>query len=500
MNFIDKLNDIVGFINDNILWGIPMIIAILLTGMILSVRARFLQVRKFGKVFTETIVPTFKKRGKKDKPKRAENEKTISQFEAFSAALAGTVGTGNIIGVASAMLAGGPGAVFWMWVSAFFGLMTSFAENVLGNYFRKKDKDGNVSGGPMYYIENGLGKKWLALIFSACCLLAAVGMGMVQSNSISGTIQNVVRVGSDKVIAAIVGVAVALIIALVIIGGIKRIGRFASLVVPFMAVLFIVMACSIIGINITRVPHAFALIFKGAFSLRSVGGGLLGYTVMTAMRFGFARGIFSNEAGLGSGVIAQSTSETKEPVQQGLWGVFGVFFDTFVICTLTALTLLCTSGDYFMNIGGNAGADATTVASSAFSGTFGLFGEIVFAIILPLFAFTTILAWSFYGEKAIEYLFGQKTGKKAGTAFKVLYVLLLVVGAIVKSDFVWSLDDMFNALMALPNLAALILLSGLVVKISKNYFERKAGKDVLPMLSAYPERNRELAARLHEED
>ena len=494
--FFDKLTSILSFINDNILWGIPMILIILGAGIFMTVRTRALQLRRFGTSVSSTIVPTIKEMIHGKKHAKNKKEKSISQFEAFSSAIAGTVGTGNIVGVAGAMLSGGPGAVFWMWVSAFFGLVTNYSENVLGLYYRKKDAEGNFSGGPMYYIEHGLGWKKLAKVFALCCTLAAVGM--VQVNSISGTIQTAITTDPNKqmVIAWIVGIAVFALTALIVIGGIQRIGKVASLLVPFMVLLFIVMALIILCINVTVIPAAFALIFKNAFSFRALGGGFLGYTIMMAMRYGFARGIFSNEAGLGSSVIAHSASDTKEPVKQGLWGIFEVFLDTFVVCTLTALTLLTTGAYDFFNFL-SITADKTTVARSAFAENFGTFGILVFTIILPLFAFTTVLAWSYYGEKAAEYLFGSKKG---GLAFKIVYVLLLIVGAVTSSAFVWTLDDMFNAMMAVPNLIGVIGLSGVVVKVSKNYFDRKAGKDVEPMLSAYPELNEEFKKDLDNED
>ena len=487
--FLNSLTEFISFVNTDILWGIPMIVAVLGTGILITVRTRALQVRRFGYAVSNTIIPTVRNMTKKRGGKRRDGEKTISQFEAFSAAISGTVGTGNIVGVAGALLSGGPGAVFWMWVSAFFGLVTNYAENVLGIYFRRRDNSGNVSGGPMYYISGGLRAHWLAMIFSLCCLLAAVGMGMVQTNSMSGVIQNVVTGGdgTSAVTAWIVGIAVAAVTALIVIGGIKRIGRVASMIVPFMALLFIVMALTIIIVNITSVPAVFALIFTSAFSLRSVAGGFFGYMVMTGMRYGFARGVFSNEAGLGSSVIAHSASDTKEPVVQGLWGIFGVFLDTFVICTLTALSLMSCGIYDFTAISENAeaGIQQSEVAISAFLDTFGRAGSVIFAIILPLFAFTTIIAWSYYGEKAAEYLFGKRHGRAAAMVFKTVYVLLLPVGAVVSSELVWQLDDMFNAMMALPNLIALIVMSGLVARISKNYFDRRAGLDIEPMLSAY---------------
>jgi len=496
------LNDALNFINDNILWGIPMIVAILATGVFITIRTRFLQVRKFGTAFSSTFVPMFKSIGKEKGKKK--NAKTVSQFEAFSAAISGTVGTGNMVGVATALIAGGPGAIFWMWVSAFFGLVTNYSENVLGLYYRKKDKKGEMCGGPMYYISNGLKLKWLAFFFAFCCALAAVGMGMVQANSISGTLQNTITGKASTVVAIVTGIVIVALTALIVVGGIKRIGKVASYVVPFMALLFIIMSLIILCINITAVPKAFGLIFANAFSIRSVSGGFLGYVIMKGMRFGFARGIFSNEAGLGSSVIAHSASETKEPVKQGLWGIMEVFIDTFIVCTLTALSLLTVTvktGAYdFTDIAGNIGnsLSGSAIAPLAFTTTFGTFGQVVFSIILPLFAFTTILAWAYYGEKAVQYLFGKK-GDVAALIFKILYVGLLFVGSMVKSDFVWALDDMFNAMMALPNLVALFFLSKQIVEITKNYFARKKGAVLPPMLSAYEDLNNELVSEMKEQ-
>ncbi len=492
---------VIQFINDNILWGIPLIIALLGTGVILTVRSRAVQVRKLGDAFKSTVVPTVKSIGKKS-DKKDKTEKSVSPFEAFSAAISGTVGTGNIVGVASAIISGGFGAVFWMWVSAFFGLCTNFSENVLGLYFRKKDKDGVIYGGPMYYIEHGISKKhsfkWLAMIFAACCMLAASGMGMVQANNISGTLQTTINSAKSESTDLIIGICVAALVviftALVVLGGIQRIGKVTSMIVPFMCVLFVIMALIIIFMNIAVVPAAFALIFKEAFSFRSLGGGLLGYGIMMAMRYGFARGIFSNEAGLGSSVIAQCSSEEKEPVKQGLWGIFGVFIDTFVICTLTALTIITTVLSSGKEVNGFSG-NTSSLAIFPYTEMLGIFGNIVFSIILPLFAFTTIVAWAHYGEKAAQYIFGQKHAKISGTVFKVVYIGTLVFGALVKNDFIWALDDMFNALMALPNLIALICMSGLVCKITKNYYDRKKGLDIEPMLSAYPEVNKELSGK-----
>ena len=497
---------VIAFINENILWGIPLILAILGTGIYLTVRMRAMQVKKFPTVMGATLGETFKSVKKKgEKKEKEKDKKTVSAFEAFASAISGTVGTGNIVGVTGAIISGGPGAVLWMWISAFFGMITKYSENVLGMFFRKKDKNGEMNGGPMHYIEHGLKFRTLAIVFSLCCCLAAIGMGMVQANAISGTLQGAIAGDNTKlakIIAVITGIVVVLVTALIVIGGIKRIGKVASVVVPFMAILFILMALVVITINISVVPKAFALIFKGAFSFRAVGGGFFGYTIMMAMRYGFARGVFSNEAGLGSSCIAHSASENKEPVKQGLWGILEVFIDTFVICTLTALSLLCAAiktGLYdFTNVAGNTGLEKNFLAQFAFHHPFGTVGTVLFSIMLPLFAFTTILAWSYYGQQSVRYLFG-KHGKVAENCFKVLYVGLLMVGAVVASDLVWQLDDMFNALMALPNLIALLMLGGLVVKITKNYFARLKGERVAPMLSADPALNAEFLDALLKE-
>lgn len=495
---MEALINVISFINSNILWGIPLIIAIMGTGLLLSLRTRFIQVRKFNVSLKSTIVPTVKSIFKSNKDSEHLDKSEITQFQAFSAAISGTVGTGNIVGVAGAMLAGGPGAVFWMWVSAFFGLVTNYSENVLGLYYRKKDQEGNISGGPMYYISEGLKLKGLAYIFSFCCLLAAIGMGMVQSNALSGTVQAAISQNDNQrlAIALFIGVIVSAVTGLIVLGGIKRIGAVASLLVPFMALLFMICAVIVLIVNYMHIPYAFAVIFKGAFSWQSVSGGLFGHVIAMSMRYGFARGVFSNEAGLGSSVIAHSSSSTKEPVLQGLWGIFEVFFDTFIICTLTAVTLIVvgkSSGVIdFTQIAANSSIGKNDIASLAFNQTFGNIGTAIFSIIIPLFAFTTILAWSFYGVKACTFIFSNHV-KKASFVFLVIYLIMLFLGAIAKSDLVWELDDMFNALMALPNLFALVCLSGTVVKISNNYFRRLNGEKIEPMLSAYPDRNAELA-------
>ncbi|MCR5783568.1 MAG: sodium:alanine symporter family protein [Clostridia bacterium] len=494
---IENVNNAV----NGVVWGWPVIILILGTGIYLTVRTRGLQITHFKESLNTTIIPTVKGLGKK---KTADGRlRSVSQFEAFSTAISGTVGTGNIIGVVSAILTGGPGAVFWMWVSAFFGMVTNYSENVLGLYYRKKDKNGNLSGGAFYYIANGLKWKWLAYLAAVFCVFAAVGMSGVQTNKISGTLAEAfsrISVNADAdTLRLIVGIIVAVITAVVIIGGIRRIGRVASMLVPVMSLLFIVMALIAVFMNISRLPSAVALIFGNAFSFKAAGGGILGYSFAQVIKKGMARGVFSNEAGLGSSVIAHSASETREPVKQGLWGVFEVFFDTFVICTLTALMFLTTYNVADLS----ADSEDSVMSMTMFSSNFGAFGTAVFSVILPLFAFTTVIAWSYYGEKAVEFCFGwlkEGRSKIAVSVFKVVYVVLIAASATIHSDLIWAIDDTFNGLMAVPNLICLIALAGLVSRITRNYFDRKKSKDVEPMLSAYPELNEEFAADIRTEN
>lgn len=490
-NILSAIENANTFLN-NIVWGWPVIILILGTGILLSFRTKFLQVGHFKDSLNSTIIPTLKSLGKKKK--KDERANSISQFEAFSTAISGTVGTGNIVGVVSAILTGGPGAVFWMWISAFFGMVTNYSENVLGLYYRKKDKKGNFSGGAFYYIYYGLKWKWLAYMAAIFCIFAAIGMSGVQTNKISGSISEAIArftsLENTQTVKFIVGIAVAVITAIVIIGGIKRIGKVASTLVPFMSLIFIILAVTAIFMHIQNVPSTFALIFTQAFNFKAVGGGILGYTFAKVIKKGMARGVFSNEAGLGSSVIAHSASETREPVMQGLWGLFEVFFDTFIICTLTALMFLTT-----FNVNDlSSDLEDSVMSMTMFSSNYGGFGTVVFAVILPLFAFTTVIAWSYYGEKAVEFCFGflgEKPRDIIVKVFKILYVVLIAVSSTIHSDLIWAIDDTFNGLMAVPNLICLVALSGLVAKITKNYFDRKKGIKIEPMLSAYPEQNEE---------
>lgn len=521
---MEKILEVIATINsaiNGVVWGWPMIILILGTGIYLTVRTKCLQVRKFGTSWGETIIPTVKSMGKKRTS--IKGEKTISPFEAFATAISGTVGTGNIIGVTSAIMTGGPGAVFWMWISAFFGMVTNYAENVLGMYFRKKDSTGEFSGGPMQYLSEGIGRnvkgkggsvlrglgKVLGVMAAVFCVFAAIGMSGAQTNNIAGTFEDIFGkmegVNTDLVVL-IVGIVVAIVLALVILGGIKSIGRVASILVPFMSLVFIAMAIVIIFANVTMIGNAFGLIFSNIFKFESAIAGVGGYMFAQIIQKGLARGVFSNEAGLGSSVIAHSASATREPVKQGLWGIFEVFFDTFIICTLTALVILVCFGNetgmkdvlYYVDANGNT-LSTTVVSMRAFQSLFGDVGTVIYAVIIPLFAFTTILAWSYYGEKCVQFLF-RKTGAKgqkiASIVFKVAYVLLVIVAAIMDNTLAWEISDTFNGLMALPNLIGLVFMGGLVVKINKNYFDRKKGLNVEPMLSAYPVQNEEFQAEL----
>ncbi len=486
---MQAIYDVLNWIDGNILWGIPMLILIIGAGIVVSIRTKFLQLRKFGYSMKQTMGKTFKLMAKKG-DKTVINEKAISPFEAFCTAVSGTVGTGNIVGVTTAILSGGPGAVFWMWISAFFGMVTKYAEITLGMFFRKKDEKGEYIGGPMYYIEKGTKMKWLAILFAVFTMLAAIGMSSVQADTIQATWKTTFSIPTW-----VTAIIIAVVTALVVLGGIKRIGKVTSIIVPFMAIFFVIMALIVVCVNITAVPAVFAKIFASAFSFKSVSGGLLGYGIMMAMRYGFARGVFSNEAGLGSSTIAHATADEVEPVRQGLWGILEVFIDTFVICTLTALFVLTS------NVGDLGGGAST--ALGAFTSLGGVIGNVFkysYSVILPLFAFSTILAWAVYGEKACQYIFG----KKSNIYFNILYVVMIIAmglltffgGDNLGADFVWLISDMTNALMAIPNLIGIIVLSGLLVKITKNYFDRKKGLDVEPMISAYEDVNKELAEKI----
>lgn len=481
---VEEISKVNTAVND-VVWGIPMLILLLGVGIYMTSGTGFFQVRYFGHTMSETILAIFRN----NKVVKTKDKKAISQFQALATALAATVGTGNIVGVATAIASGGPGAVFWMWVSAFFGMMTNYSENVLGIFYRKKNSKGEWTSGPMRYIEEGLKLKWLAVIFSVFCLIASFGIGNIaQINGISTSLQ-----GSFGIPPWIVGIVLAVVVGFVILGGLKRIVSVTEKLVPVMAALYIIGALIVITMNGANIPAAFAAIFKGAFSLRSAGSGIMGYVIAKAIRFGMARGVFSNEAGLGSSVMVHSSSDVKEPVTQGIWGIFEVFFDTIVICTLTALSILTTGAD---KIEGLVGVQITTYA---FNHTLGSAGTYIITFCILLFAFSTILGWSVYGTRAIEYLGGEKSVKW----YKLLFSIVVFIGSISSVQLVWDLSDTFNGLMAIPNLIAVFFLSKQVFAITKNYKDRKLSSsplDVEPLLSAYPDIQQEQLKALRDDE
>ena len=514
---MDKFIEIVTNVNDAVnsaVWGLPGLILLIGTGILLTVGTCVFQITHVGHWWKQTIASVFKKNSSATKK---TDTKTISQFQALCAALAATVGTGNIAGVAAAIVTGGPGAVFWMWVAAFFGMMTNFSENLLGIYYRRRNKDGEWSGGPMYYLTDGLGKrygkKWLqipasvlAVLFSCFAILASFGIGnMAQINKIvlnmdaaffpNVTLGTIPGTGID-IIHLIIGLALLIIGALIIIGGLQRIARVAEIVVPFMAVAYVIGAAIIFFCNIQEVGAMFGAIFKFAFTPAAFIGGGIGVLIKKTMTQGFKRGVFSNEAGLGSSVLVHSSSNVKEPVKQGMWGVFEVFFDTFVVCSMTAVVVLSTGYIDLTTGAPVAGANGDTLVSQAFGQYFGAPGTWFVAIAMLFFAFTTVLGWSQYGSKAVEYLFGTKGVK----VYRFIFVAMIVSGAVMEGGLAWDLSDTFNGLMMIPNLIGVIALFPLVLKITKNYVDRKIkGKDIAPMLSYDPVLQAEAEARPDED-
>lgn len=505
--FIDKITEINGVLN-TFIWGVPGLVLLVGTGILLTVCTKFFQVAHVEHWFKETVGSLFKKDSKSTKK---TDKQSISQFQALCTALAATVGTGNIAGVAAAIVLGGPGAVFWMWVAAFFGMMTNFSENVLGIYFRRRNSSGEWSGGAMYYIKDGLGSKKgfktiakvLAVLFASFAMLASFGIGnMGQVNKITLNIQSAFFKNTDlgtvagmPVLGLTIGVALVILGGLIILGGLQRIASFAERVVPFMAIFYIIGALVIMFINIENVPDMIVSIFKFAFTGRAAAGGAAG-AVFMAITQGFKRGVFSNEAGLGSSVMVHSSSNVKEPVRQGMWGIFEVFFDTFIICSMTAIVVL-SSGHIDLATGVvQEGIEDSTLVSQVFGNAFGIAGEWFVAIAMLLFAFTTVLGWSQYGAKAVEYLFGVKAVK----IYKVVFVLMIVSGAVMTSSLAWDISDTFNGFMMVPNLIGVLAMLPLVVKLARNYVDRKLKhKDIMPMLSYDPQIQKEMAKDLDKE-
>lgn len=496
LNALAQGNDVV----NTFIWTTLGLVLLLGTGLLTTAVTKFFQVTQLKRWWKNTIGSLFAK----DVIKHDESGKALSPFQALCTALAATIGVGNIAGVAAAICIGGPGAVFWMWVAAFFGMMTNYSENVLGLYYRRRNKDGEWSGGAMYYLQDGLGGKQgckklgrvLAVLFSIFTLLASFGIGaMGQVNKIVVNIQSAFPVAAlDGVVlyegvtlySLIIGLALVALAAAITLGGLKRVATFAEKVVPFMVVLFIAGSLTIVCVNYQNILPALGAIFKTAFCPMAAVGGATGAAIRAVMVQGFKRGVFSNEAGLGSSVMVHSNSNVTEPVKQGMWGIFEVFADTMVVCTMTALVVL-TSGVYDLNTGAIAaglGSDATLVAA-AFNSVFsvGGLGEKFVAIAILLFAFTTVLGWNHYGTKAWEYLFGVGSVN----VYKVIHLVMILFGALLTSSLAWDISDTFNGLMMLPNLIGVISLSGLVSKITRNYLDRQHGLDVPPMLSAFPQ-------------
>ena len=461
---IESINNVV----NNFIWGVPAMICIVGVGLLLSIRTGFLQIRKFPYAMKVTIGRMLKK--------REASDGALTPFQAVCTALAATVGTGNIAGVAGAIAIGGPGAVFWMWISALLGMCTKFSEVTLAVHFREKNAEGDLVGGPMYYIKNGLKKQWhwLAYLFAAFGVLTVFGTGnATQVNTITTAIDSalynygVISEQNVSTLNLVIGIILAVLIGLILLGGIKRIGQVAEKLVPFMAVIYIILAIGVVILNYRNIPTVFASIFKGAFSPASVTGGAVGSFFMS-MKKGVSRGIFSNEAGLGTGSIAHACADTRKPVKQGFFGIFEVFVDTLVICTLTALVILCSGVP--VGYGDAAGAELTILG---FTSTYGSWVSIFTAIAMCCFAFSTIIGWGLYGTRCVEFLLGTR----ANRPFMILYALVAIVGATMELGLMWNIAETFNGLMVIPNLIAVFLLSGVVVRLVKEYFDRE-GKNV----------------------
>ncbi len=453
---MEAIESFVGTVN-SIVWGPYMLVLLVGTGLFLTVRLGFMTFRYLP--YALKLVFT------RHQDKDAEGD--ISHFQSLMTALAATIGTGNIAGVATAVTLGGPGAVFWMWVTALVGMATKYAEAILAVKYRIVDDRGEMAGGPMYFLERGLNMKWLGILFAFFGAFAAFGIGnMVQSNSVADAIQS-----TFNITPIISGIVLAVLTALVVIGGIKSIGRVTSILVPFMAVLYIIGGLVIIFLNIGQLPSAFAYIIEAAFAGHEpVAGGFLGATVAQAIRFGVARGVFSNEAGLGSAPIAAAAAKTDHPARQALVSMTGTFLDTIIVCSITGLVLAIT-GMWQEAVPGSLTGAALT--SAAFGKGLGTAGEWVVALGIMLFAYSTILGWAYYGEKCAEYLFGTKIIMP----YRFAWVIVVAVGAVMKLSFVWDLADTMNGLMAIPNLIGLLLLSGVVVKETKDFFEGTYAKE-----------------------
>ncbi len=446
MEFFMELNSKI----NSIVWGPPFLVLIVGTGVLYTFRTNFMSITKMGYVMKNTLLKMF------DKSTVGEGE--VTPFQALATALAATIGTGNIAGVATAIALGGPGAVFWMWLSAIFGMATKYGEVVLAVKYREKTPDGRFVGGPMYYIRNGLNLKWLAAIFALFGALAAFGIGnMTQANSVAAVLE--ANFGVNKLIS---GIVIAAATAAVVLGGLKRIVQVTEKLVPFMAAFYVLGGIIILVMKISEIPAAFGLIFSSAFTGTAAVGGFAGSTIMMAARYGVARGVFSNEAGLGSAPIAHAAATTDSPVKQGLWGIFEVFMDTIVVCTITALSIMLT-GVW------QTGETGAALSALAFDTAIPGIGGTIVAIGVLLFAFSTLISWEYYGERCAEYLLGSKVI----LPYRVLFIPFIVIGALGRLVAIWDIADTLNGLMALPNLIGLLGLSGVVIKLTKEYFSKE---------------------------
>ncbi len=505
MDTIIRINDAV----NGFAWGWFGLILLLGTGLTCTVITKFFQITHIKHWWEKTILMVFREES------HVKDEKgAVSQFQALCTALAATIGTGNIAGVAAAICMGGPGAVFWMWIAAILGMMTNYSENILGIYFRRRNSDGEWSGGPMYYLSDGLGSyknckglgKALASIFAFFAIIASFGIGnMGQINKITLNMEsaffsnvNTYTIFGVSAVNFLIGVILTFIGAAVILGGLKRVASVAEMIVPFMAVVYVIGALVIMFMHIGSLGAIFASIFKFAFGPKAVMGGAAGTAIQVALntvKNGCKRGVFSNEAGLGSSVMVHSNSNVKEPVRQGLWGIFEVFADTIVVCTMTAVVVL-SSGAIDLETGlVKEGINDATLVAKAFGMSFGKAGEWFVAIAVLLFAFTTVMGWSHYGSKAVEYLFGVRGAK----IYRIIFVIMIISGAVMTSSLAWDISDTFNGLMMIPNLIGVLSLTPLVVKLTNNYVARKImGKDVAPILSFDPEIQKEMERAVRE--
>ncbi len=444
MEIISKINDII--------WG-PILLTLLIgAGLFLSIKTGFLQFGKFGYMMKNTILGLFSKQ------QHQKDGSGVSPFQAVATAMAGTIGTGSIAGLATAIVSGGPGAIFWMWISALLGMITKYSEIVLSLKYREKNKKGEWVGGPMYYIRNGLNIKWLAVLFAIFAMVACLGTGnATQSNSIAVALDSTIGVKPW-----ITGIVLTVIAAAVILGGMRRIASVNEKLVPFMAIFYVLCSVVALVVNFNKIPAAFALIFKEAFNFKAAAGGATGYGVIVAMHYGFSRGVFSNEAGLGSAPIAHAASSTKDPVKQGLWGMFEVFFTTIIICTFSALIILTTGIWETGSISGSA------LSIASFNKILPGVGGIIITLATIFFALSTILGWSYYGEVCMQYL--SNNSKTAVIAYRCVYVAFVFLGTVGSLDLIWSISETMNGLMAIPNLIGIIGLSKVIKTVTKEHF------------------------------